>query len=95
MKKILILILTILLFSGCGKKGEENIVNKFKDKILKNNSYILKGTMSIISNEDTFTYSVEASKSKEDYYKVNLINKTNDHEQVILKNEDGVYVVTH
>ena len=94
MKKILIIILTFLLLCGCGKANKEDIVGKFKDKIQKNNSYILKGTMTIISNEDTFTYSVTASKSKEDYYKVSLINKTNDHEQVILKNADGVYVVT-
>ena len=95
MKKILIIILTFLLLCGCVKTNKEDIVDKFKDKITKNNSYILKGTMTILSNEDTFTYNVTASKSKEDYYKVSLINKTNDHEQVILKNVDGVYVVTH
>jgi len=50
--------------------------------------------MNIVSNEDTFTYNVEASKSKDGYYKVNLINKINNHEQVILKNDNGVYVVT-
>ena len=44
--------------------------------------------MSILSNEDTFTYSVEANKSKDGYYKVSLVNKTNDHEQVILKNKE-------
>ncbi len=27
-------------------------------------------------------------------YKVSLINKANDHEQIILKNEEGVYVLT-
>ena len=50
--------------------------------------------MTILSNEDTFSYDVEASKSKDDYYKISLINKTNNHEQVILKNSDGVYVIT-
>jgi len=93
MKKILLILSMFLVLCGCGKK-EENIVKKFQDKITKSNSYLLKGTMSIVSNEDTFTYMVEASKSKDDYYKVSLINKTNDHEQVILKNKDGVYVVT-
>ena len=95
MKKILFILLSFLLLCGCGKNSEENIVKKFQNKITKNNAYVLKGNMSIVSNEDTFNYEVEASKSKDDYYKVRLINKTNDHEQVILKNKDGVYVVTH
>ena len=77
---------------GCGKS--DNVVKKFQNKIEKADNYILKGNMSIVSNEDTFTYKVEASKSKEGYYKVSLINQTNNHEQVILKNKDGVYVVT-
>ena len=94
MKKLLIIISMFLFLCGCGKSSEDNIVKKFQQKIEKTNSYILKGNMSIISNEDTFNYNVEASKSKDDYYKVSLINKTNDHEQVILKNSEGVYVVT-
>ena len=94
MKKYIIIISMFLFLCGCGKTSEENIVKKFQDKIEKSSSYVLKGNMSINSNEDTFNYSVEASKSKEGYYKVSLINKTNDHEQVILKNSNGVYVVT-
>ncbi len=94
MKKLLIIISMFLFLCGCGKSSEENIVKKFQQKIEKTDSYILKGNMSIMSNEDTFNYNVEASKSKDGYYKVSLINKTNDHEQVILKNGEGVYVVT-
>ena len=93
MKKIFIIMSMFLLLCGCGNK-ENNILDKFVKKLENTNRYTLKGTMSIISNEDTFTYDVVASKSKDDYYKVSLINKTNNHEQVILKNEDGVYVVT-
>lgn len=95
MKKLLVIISMFLFLCGCGKNSEENIVKKFQQRIEKNDAYILKGNMAILSNEDTFNYSVEASKSKDGYYKVSLINKTNDHEQVILKNEDGVYVMTH
>ena len=83
-----------LLLCGCGNK-DDNLLNKFIKKLENNNRYSIKGTMKIISNEDTFTYDVLASKSKDDFYKVSLINKTNNHEQVILKNKDGVYVVTH
>ncbi len=94
MKKYLIILCSFLLLCGCGKSAKKDVIKSFQNKIEKTNSYILKGTMSIQSNEDTFTYNVEASKSKDDYYKVSLVNKTNNHEQVILKNKDGVYVVT-
>jgi len=93
MKKIFIILSMFLLLCGCGS-NETNILDKFVKKLENTDRYVLKGTMSIVSNEDTFTYDVEASKSKDDYYKVSLINKTNNHEQVILKNHDGVYVVT-
>lgn len=92
MKKYILIICMFLCLCGCGKG--ENAIKKFQNRIEKANNYILKGNMSIVSNEDTFTYKVEASKSKEGYYKVSLINQTNNHEQVILKNKDGVYVVT-
>lgn len=92
MKKYIIILCMFLGLCGCGKS--DNVIKKFQNKIEKADNYILKGNMSIVSNEDTFTYKVEASKSKEGYYKVSLINQTNNHEQVILKNKDGVYVVT-
>ena len=31
---------------------------------------------------------------KKDKFRVGLTNKTNNHEQIILKNDDGVYVIT-
>ena len=45
------------------------------DKIVElenNKSYSLKGIMSIMSNEDTFTYNVDANKSKDGYYKADF-----------------------
>ena len=50
--------------------------------------------MEILNNEETFTYSLEVNYLKDDFYKVILVNQTNNHEQIILKNNDGVYVVT-
>jgi len=50
--------------------------------------------MEIMNNEDTYTYDVRVSYKKEDYYRIELVNTMNNHEQVILRNNDGVYVVT-
>lgn len=94
MKKLVVILLTILLVSGCGAKNSENALKGFQDKVKKLNSYIVKGEMVIVSNEDKFTYGVEVSNKENKYYKVNLVNKTNNHEQIILKNDEAVYVVT-
>ena len=84
----------MLFITGCGKETEEDLIAKFEKSITNSKSYILKGNMEILSNEETFTYSIEANYLKDDYYKVTLVNQTNNHEQIILKNGDGVYVVT-
>ena len=47
-----------------------------------------------MNNEDTYTYDIDVSYQASNYYKVKLVNTTNNHEQVILKNDDGVYVET-
>lgn len=95
MKKISILLVMLLLLTvGCGKVDLSKVKEDFESKVVKAKSYQLNGTMEIINNEDKFIYTVEASFLKDDYYKVRLVNQTNNHEQIILKNTDGVYVVS-
>lgn len=84
----------MLLLTGCTKKTTEDLTNKFKKDVLNSKSYILKGNMEIISNEETYTYSLEVDFLKENFYKVTLVNQTNNHEQIILRNKEGIYVVT-
>ena len=94
MKKYIVLFLSLLfIITGCGKGESANIKEEFIRNIEKKDSYLVKGTMNIISNEDTFSYNIVAAKYK-DYYRVNLVNTINNHEQVILKSDEGVYVVT-
>ena len=95
MKKLSVLAIGLMLFiTGCGKATEEDLIGKFEKNVENSKSYTLKGNMEILSNEETFTYSIEANYLQDDYYKVTLVNQTNNHEQIILKNGDGVYVVT-
>ncbi len=79
---------------GCGTKNSSDVISKLDNKLKKADSYYVTGVMNIINNEDTYTYDVEISYKKDNYYKIDLINKLNNHEQVILRNDDGVYVVT-
>ena len=93
MKKFVVFVLLVLMITGCGKKTSGDVKENFITKIEKKNSYLMKGTMNITSNEDVFSYNVTAAKDKENY-RVNLINQINNHEQVILKSGEDVYVVT-
>lgn len=94
MKKVLILLGCLILLGGCGKNNEEKLIKKFSSDINSSKSYKLTGSLEIMNDEDTFNYSVEVGYKKKDLYRVKLTNTTNQHEQVILKNNDGVYVIT-
>lgn len=95
MKKLLVALLSLtLLVSGCGKTGTENVVKDFTSKVNDSKSYTLKGNMEIYADEETFTYSLEINFLKDYFYKVKMVNQTNNHEQIILRNTDAVYVIT-
>ena len=94
MKKILIILCFCLFISGCGKYTVKDAEKDLENKINKLKSYNLTGEMEIINNDDIYKYNVDVSYSKNDKYRVSLKNKTNNHEQIILKNSDGVYVLT-
>ena len=97
MKKILkiLLVISIFLITGCGAKNANTILKEMEKKLNNANSYYLEGEMEIINNEDTYKYDVKVSYQKKDYYKIELTNMLNNHEQVILRNDEGVYVETH
>lgn len=95
-KKILFLVVFLFLFTlvGCGKYDEKDILNDLEKKINNTSTYTLKGILQITNNEDTYQYDVEANYQKDNNYRVSLTNKANDHEQIILKNKYGVYIIT-
>ena len=95
-KKLLFLIMIIGVFaiSGCGKNSESDVIKDLTKKINDSKAYYVEGTLEIVNNEDVYTYNVNVSYKEKDNYKVSLVNTVNNHEQIILRNSDGVYVVT-
>ena len=69
-------------------------IKKYKKLLNDNSMYKLTGEMDIVSNEELYHYTVTVDYMEGDYYKASLVNKDNRHEQIILKNENGVFVVT-
>lgn len=93
MKKYIILPIMLLLITGCSFKQETTSKENFIKTYGKKDTYLVKGTMEINSNEDTFTYEITAARENTNY-RVDLKNNINNHEQIILRSNDEVYVVT-
>ncbi len=92
--KFLLIVILVVVMCGCNKAKSTNIIEKFENKVNSTKSYQVIGTMEIVSNEETFTYDVNVDYKYDEFYKVRLLNKTNNHEQIILKDGEAVYVVT-
>ncbi len=94
MKKFFLVVCICFLLVGCGKYTGNDAAKDLENKLEDVKAYNLTGILEITNNEDVYKYDVDVSYKKDDKFKVSLKNKTNNHEQIILKNTDGVYVLT-
>lgn len=98
MKKILSCFLVfILLFIliGCGgRKSPEDVIKTLGEKVDNLEKYEVTAVMEIQENDKTRVFDIEISYLKPNYYKVELTNRQNNNVQIILKNDEGVYILT-
>ena len=96
MKKYFVfgMLFLILFVTGCSKGGEQDVIKDLDKKLGNAKAYQVQGKLEITNNEDTYHYDVVASFKKDYQYRVSLKNTANNHEQIILKNTEGVYVLT-
>ena len=93
MKKIfLIMFSCIFLLCGCKRVNEDSIKKDLTNNISKIKGYHMTGKLEVYNGDNTFKYDVTSSKYKNNY-KVSLVNKNNKHEQIIIRNNDAVYVL--
>ena len=97
MKKLSLVLLFFACFlvTGCGNNSESDVLGDLDKKINNSKGYVMTGSLEVLNNDDIYNYEVETAYKKDDYYKITLTNTSNNHEQIILKNDDGVYVQTH
>lgn len=95
MKWVAAIVLCVsLIVAGCGTKTAESVV-KDLDKLLGGmESYKGKGTMTLHTGQQPLNYEVEVWYQKPDYYRIALTNAAKDITQIVLRNEEGVFVLT-
>lgn len=87
------LLICLFIFSGCVNNNKDALKD-FSKKMESLESYHLNGVLEINNDENSYLYDVDVSYLKENNFKVSLKNQTNNHEQIILRNSDGVFVLT-
>ena len=97
MKKMVMLfagILLLLALSACGQKSQGDVVNDLNEKLGEMKGYKANAKMTLKMGTEPQVYTVEIWHKNPSFYRVNLKNDEKDQSQMILKNDDGVYVLT-
>lgn len=94
MKKLIMC--ALLLFSLVACKGKDN--KNYKEDLITYSSelkeYSLKAQMTVFKDEGETSFDITVDYLSPNYYKVRLQNKNTNNIQVIVKNDDGVFVLT-
>lgn len=91
---LLIGLMVVLVLSACGTKSQSDVVNALSGKIEKLEGYKTKAKMTLQMGNEPHTYDVEIWHKKPDFYRVDLKNPQKDQSQMILRNQEGVFVLT-
>ncbi|MGD9678208.1 MAG: DUF4367 domain-containing protein [Vulcanibacillus sp.] len=90
---LILLAMMLILMSGCGQKSSEDIIGDLEANLETLKSYKAVGAMTIESGESPQEYNVEVWYKQPDYYRIALSNINTNVTQIILKNNEGVFVL--
>jgi outer membrane lipoprotein-sorting protein len=98
MRKKLMLIFTglmvIFVLAACGTKSQGDVVKELNKRLDNLSGYKVNAKMTLKMGQDSQVYNVEIWHKDPTYYRVNLKNAAKDQSQMILRNDEGVFVLT-
>lgn len=87
-------LLVVVALSACGAKSQSDVTKELNKKLGEIKSYKANATMILQMGAEPQTYEIEVSHKNPSYYRVNLKNAQRDQSQMILRNDEGVFVLT-
>jgi outer membrane lipoprotein-sorting protein len=85
----------VLLLSACGEQSQEDVVENLQKSVEELDGYKAKAEMVMKTGQEDQSFSIDVWHQQPEFYRVKLSNDQDDEEsQIILKNEDGVFVLT-
>jgi outer membrane lipoprotein-sorting protein len=91
--QLLSLLLLSVLLVACGEKSQEDIVSEV-NKAWADSNYELTATMEVKGGDNPRLYDVLVWHTKPEFYRVEIREKDSEASQYIIKNEEGVFLVT-
>lgn len=89
-----IIIVFGIVMTACGKKDAAGVVKDLDKVVTKLESYQTSGTMTLYTGDSPQEYKVEVWHQKPSYYRIALTNAQKNITQIVLRNDQGVYVLT-
>ncbi len=83
----------MLLLTACGARSKDDVLKDLNEKVVTK-GYKADAKMTLKMGAEPQTYDVQIWHKDPSYYRVNLKNAKKDQSQMILKNDEGVYVLT-
>ena len=96
-KRLVILVMAmvaVMMLAACGQKSKEDVTKDLKAKVEDMKGYKADAKMTLQVGDEPQTYDVEVWHNDPNYYRVALKNAAKDQSQMILRNDDGVFVLT-
>lgn len=91
---VLLLALVVIALAACGSPSKEDVMKKLSGKWNDSKGYELDATMEIKTGAEPRLYDVEVWHTKPDFYRVHVSQEGKEDSQMIVRNEEGVFVVT-
>ncbi|MCE4050686.1 MULTISPECIES: outer membrane lipoprotein carrier protein LolA [Bacillaceae] len=83
----------MVMLTACGTKSKEDVLKDLDEKVATK-GYKADAEMTLQMGTEPQTYDVQIWHKDPTYYRVNLKNAKKDQSQMILRNDEGVYVLT-
>ncbi len=90
----IVLLLSVLVIAACGSQSKEDVLKDLSNKWGNGNGYELDATMEIKTGSEPRIYDVNVWHTKPDFYRVKVSQQGEDVTQMIIRNKEGVFVVT-
>lgn len=93
--RLMVLLMGILfIVTGCGATSQEKVSKKIDEQWTAGNGYELTATMQMNAGGKERVYDVNVWHTKPDFYRVTVTEQSEKVTQMIVRNDEGVFVVT-